>query len=134
MRKLLPDSTLLRQGGSYFVIGLVQLLVDWATFVAFSALGMAVEPANIFGRIGGALLGFWLNGRFTFAGADTAVGRRQLMRFLAMWTVTTIISTWGVAHVDRVIGLHWAWLAKPVIDLGLAAAQFVLSRHWVYKR
>jgi putative flippase GtrA len=134
MRKLLPDSTLLRQGGSYFVIGLVQLLVDWATFVAFSALGMAVEPANILGRIGGALLGFWLNGRFTFAGADTAVGRRQLIRFFTMWIVTTIISTWGVAHVDRVVGLHWAWLAKPVIDLGLAAAQFLLSRYWVYKR
>ncbi|UNK47946.1 GtrA family protein [Lysobacter sp. S4-A87] len=134
MRKLLQDSTLVRQGGSYFVIGVGQLLVDWAMFVAFSALGMAVEPANVCGRIAGALLGFWLNGRFTFAGAATAVGRRQFARFLMMWLVTTALSTWGVAHVEHAVGLKWAWLAKPVIDLGLSAVQFVLSRHWVYKR
>lgn len=134
MRNPFRDSTLLRQGGSYFVIGVVQLLVDWATFVALSALGLAVVPANLCGRVGGALLGFWLNGRYTFASAETAVGRRQFARFLVMWVLTTIVSTWGVAHVDRLVGLHWAWLAKPVIDLGLAALQFVLSRHWVYRR
>ncbi|HEY5804127.1 MAG TPA: GtrA family protein [Lysobacter sp.] len=134
MRKFLRESTLVRQGGSYFAIGLVQLLVDWAMFVALSALGLGVVPANVCGRIAGALLGFWLNGRFTFAGADTAVGRRQLARFLSMWVVTTFVSTWGVAHVEGTIGLQWAWLAKPVIDLGLAALQFVLSRHWVYRR
>ena len=125
---------LLRQGGSYLAIGLLQLFVDWLAFVVLSGAGMAVEPANVLGRITGAALGFWLNGRITFAGDDTAVGRRQLARFLAMWLVTTAISTWGVAHVDRMVGLTWAWLAKPVIDLGLSAVQFVLSRHWVYRR
>jgi putative flippase GtrA len=134
MRKFLRESTLVRQGGSYVVIGLVQLLLDWAMFVALSALGLAVVPANICGRVAGALLGFWLNGRFTFASADTAVGRRQFARFLAMWLATTFLSTWGVLHVEQAVGLQWAWLAKPVIDLGLAAVQFTLSRYWVYRR
>ncbi len=125
---------LLGQGGSYLAIGLLQLFIDWLAFVALSGAGMPVEPANVVGRVSGAALGFWLNGRITFAGADTAVGRRQLARFGLMWLVTTVISTWGVAHVDHVVGLKWAWLAKPVIDLGLSAIQFVLSRHWVYRR
>ncbi|HEY0503171.1 MAG TPA: GtrA family protein [Lysobacter sp.] len=133
MRKLF-GSTLLRQGGSYFVIGLIQLFVDWTAFVALSALGLAVEPANIVGRVSGALLGFWLNGRFTFASDETAMGRRQLARFVAMWLATTLVSTWAVGHIDEAIGLQWAWLAKPGIDLALSAAGFLVSRHWIYRR
>lgn len=58
---------LLRQGGSFLIIGALQLLVDWALFVALTALGVAAAPANLASRVGGALLGFWLNGRVTFA-------------------------------------------------------------------
>lgn len=134
MCKWLSSSNLVRQGGSYFVIGLLQLLVDWAMFVALSAAGMAVEPANIVGRVSGAMLGFWLNGRFTFAGDDTALGRRQLARFVALWLATTAVSTWAVGHIDDTVGLKWAWLAKPAIDLALSAAGFLASRHWVYRR
>ncbi len=134
MRRWRPTSKLARQGGSYFAIGLLQLLVDWAIFVALSALGMAVEPANVVGRISGAMLGFWLNGRFTFAGEDTALGHRQFLRFVAMWLMTTAVSTWAVGHIDDTVGLQWAWLAKPAIDLALSAAGFLLSRHWVYRR
>ncbi|HZX77472.1 GtrA family protein [Lysobacter sp.] len=134
MLKRISNSPVLRQGGSYIVIGLLQLLVDWAVFVTLSALGLAVEPANVIGRVSGAVLGFWLNGRFTFAGDDTTVGRRQFGRFLLMWLATTAVSTWSLAHIDDAIGLQWAWLAKPAIDLALSAAGFLLSRHWVYRR
>src|SRR5262245_42190887 len=124
MRKWIPESRLLRQGGGYFVVGLLQIGVDWAMFVALTALGLPVAPANVLGRIGGATLGFWLNGRYTFAGADTAVGRRQFVRFVLMWLATTAASTWGVSHVEHAVGLRWAWLAKPIIDLCLAGAGF----------
>jgi putative flippase GtrA len=134
MRRLLPDSTLARQGGSYFAVGLLQLLVDWAMFVGLSALGMTVEPANVIGRVTGAMFGFWLNGRFTFAGDDNALGRRQFARFALMWLATTAVSTWAVAHVDDTVGLQWAWLAKPAIDLALAVVGFLLSRYWIYRR
>ncbi|MFE0502597.1 GtrA family protein [Lysobacter soli] len=130
-----PDrSTLARQGGRYVVVGGVQLLVDWAVFVALSASGLLVEPANIVGRISGAAIGFWANGRFTFASDETAVGGRQFARFALMWLATTAISTWAVGHIDDAVGLRWTWLAKPAIDMTVAAIGFVLSRHWVYRR
>lgn len=134
MRKWLNGSPLIRQSGSYLVVGVTQLLVDWGVFVMLSAAGLAVEPANVAGRISGAALGFWLNGRFTFAGEDTAIGRRQLARFLAMWLVTTALSTWAVGHIDDTVGLQWTWLAKPAIELALSVAGFLLSRHWIYRR
>lgn len=123
-----------RQGKHYLLIGGIQWLVDWGVMVGLSHLGMAVEPANIVGRISGALLGYWLNGKLTFAGDDTAVGRTQLQRFVMMWLCTTAISTWSMGTIDDYLGLTWAWLAKPGVELVLGVVGFLLSRHWVYKR
>ena len=126
--------SLSRQGRHYLAIGLLQWLVDWGVMVGLSHLGMPVEPANVAGRISGAALGFWLNGRITFAGDQTAIGRRQFARFLTMWVLTTVLSTWSIGAVNRAVGLKWAWLAKPGVELVLGAAGFLLSRHWVYRR
>lgn len=125
--------SLTRQTRHYLIIGGIQWLVDWGVMVAFSHLGMLVEPANIIGRISGALLGYWLNGKLTFAGDDTALGRTQLQRFVMMWLCTTAISTWSLGAIDEHIGLKWAWLAKPGVELVLGVIGFLLSRHWVYK-
>ncbi|TXH72459.1 MAG: GtrA family protein [Lysobacteraceae bacterium] len=122
-----------RQGRHYLLIGGVQWLLDWAVMVGLSHLGLIVELANIAGRISGAMLGFWLNGKVTFAGADTALGRVQLQRFVLMWLCTTTTSTLAMGQIDDVFGLRWAWLAKPAVELMLGLIGFLLSRHWVYK-
>ncbi|QOW21737.1 GtrA family protein [Novilysobacter avium] len=123
-----------RQGQHYLVIGLGQWLLDWAVMVALSHYGLSVELANIAGRISGALIGFWLNGRITFAGDDTVIGSRQLLRFVLMWALTTAISTWAMGAINHLGGLKWAWLAKPAVEIALGGVGFVLSRHWVYRR
>ena len=74
-----------------------------------------------------------LRPQITFDGADTAVVRRQMARFIAMWVGTTLVSTGAMGHIDDVFGLKWAWLAKPAVELGLGVIGFFLSRHWVYK-
>lgn len=122
-----------RQGRDYLVVGGVQWLLDWGVMVALSHLGLAIEPANIAGRVSGALLGFWLNGRITFAGEHPRLGGTQLRRFLTMWVCTTAVSTWAMGRVDMMFGLHGAWLAKPAIEVALAVVGFVLSRHWIYR-
>ncbi len=126
--------TLLRQGGSFLVVGAVQLLVDWALFVALTALGVPAAPANLAGRVGGALLGFWLNGRVTFAQAGSArLGWRRFARFLLVWIPLTVISTLAVAWVAGTLGLAHAWLAKPLVEGALAVVAFFLWRHVVYR-
>jgi putative flippase GtrA len=125
--------SLRRQGRHYLLIGIVQWLLDWGAMVLLSHLGLAVEIANVCGRISGAMLGFWLNGKFTFAGDDTRIGGTQLQRFVLMWLCTTAASTWAMSQIDDVFGLQWAWLAKPAVEMVLGVFGFVLSRHWVYK-
>jgi len=123
----------LRQGRYYLLIGILQWLLDWAVMVALSHGGLPVEPANVAGRVSGALLGFWLNGRITFTGDQHRVGRRQFARFLAMWLATTALSTWSLGAIDDGFGLRWAWVVKPVLEGVLGVIGFLLSRHWIYK-
>ena len=126
--------SLAREGRHYLVIGGLQWVLDCTVLVALTHAGMNVELSNVIGRICGALLGFWANGRFTFGGDDHALGRRQAMRFMAMWVALTIVSTAAVAWVDNVSSLRSAWLFKPGIELVLGAFGFVISKHWVYRR
>lgn len=130
----MTKSGLLRQGLGYGAVGLLQLLVDWLCFVGLTALGLAVVPANLAGRIVGALLGFWLNGVVTFRdSAGSRLGWHRLRRFALSWAVMSLLSTAGVYLVDDIVGLRWAWLAKPVLDAGLAGLGFLASRYWIYR-
>lgn len=126
--------SLARQGRYYLAIGLLQYVVDWGVMVTLSHVGLPVEIANVAGRVSGATIGFWLNGRFTFAGDDTALGTRQLRRFVLLWLCMTAISTWTIGTIENHAGLQWAWLAKPVVEVALACVSFLASRHWVYRR
>jgi putative flippase GtrA len=126
--------TLRRHLGGYTAIGLAQWLVEYGLMLALSEWVMPVEPANVIGRVAGAMLGFWLNGKWTFAGEDTHVGRHAALRFVTMWLALTVANTWIVAHLDDVLGLHWAQLLKPGADLLTGGVGFLLSRHWVYKK
>ena len=126
--------SLIRQGGSYVLVGLLQLLLDWAVFVAATALGLPAAPGNLLARVSGAVLGFWLNGRVTFArDGEARLGARRFLRFAGVWLALTAISTWLVAAVAARFGLHNAWLAKPLVEAGLALPAFFLWRQLVYR-
>ena len=126
--------SLTRQGRDYLAIGLLQWLIDWGVVVGLTHLGLPVAPSNVIGRISGALIGFWLNGKLTFANDRNTVGATQFQRFMLMWVSTTLFSTWALTQIDDVLGLRWVWVAKPAIELALGAVGFVLSRYWIYKR
>ena len=129
-----PRQLLFRQGGSFIAVGLAQLLLDWLVFVGLTALGVPAAPGNLAGRISGALLGFWLNGRYTFASAGhQRLGWKRFGRFLAIWVPATALSTWLVTMVAAALGLQLAWLAKPLVEGALAVLSFFLLRHVVYR-
>lgn len=126
--------SLLRQGSQYIAIGLLQLLLDWAVFVAATALGLPAAPGNLVGRVSGAMLGFWLNGRYTFSRhGQQRHGWKRFARFLVLWLAMTVISTVLVSYTAHQLGLQMAWLAKPLVEGGLAAVTFFLLRHLVYR-
>ena len=129
-----PRHTLARQGGSYLIVGLLQLLLDWLVFVGLTAFGVPAAPGNLAGRVSGALLGFWLNGRVTFArSGEVRLGWWRFAKFLLVWIPLTVVSTLAVTWVAGSLGLAHAWLAKPLVEGALAVVAFFLWRHVVYR-
>lgn len=124
----------LRQLLAFGVVGALQVLLDWGCFVALTFAGAAVVPANVAGRVAGASLGFWLNGRVTFAGAGAPrLAGRPLVRFLVFWSATTVVSTLAVHAIDAEKGLGLAWLLKPAVEALLAVAGFLAGKYWIYR-
>lgn len=125
---------LLRQGSTFLLVGALQLLLDWGLFVGMTALGVGPAPANVAGRTAGAVLGFWLNGRLTFATDGVPrLGWRRFTRFVVLWTLITVVSTVLVTMIERGLGLQQAWVAKPLVEATLAVVSFFLWRHVVYR-
>ncbi|PZP60771.1 MAG: hypothetical protein DI597_11035 [Pseudoxanthomonas spadix] len=126
---------LFKQGSIFVVVGGVQLLLDWSVFVALSAFGLPAVPANLAGRVAGAMLGFWLNGRYTFASREggARLGWSRFARFLAVWIPATVLSTWLIVLVEQRLGLQLAWLAKPLVEGVLAVLTFAASRYVIYR-
>jgi putative flippase GtrA len=123
-----------RQMLMYLLAGLAQLALDWALFVVLSHAGVALALANFAGRVCGAALGFWLNGRYTFSdGGRARLERRHLLRFVPAWLALTALSTLLLMLVERQFNLQAAWLAKPAVEALVAAIGFVVWRQWVFR-
>lgn len=131
--KLRPS--LAAEGVPYAIVGGIQMLLDWGCFVLLTWLGMAVVPANLTGRLAGAIVGFGLNGRYTFAqkGQPLPLGRRHMARFVIGWVVMAVLSTIAVALLAHLKWLWVAWLGKPFVDGGLAVLGFLLSKYWIFR-
>lgn len=123
------------QMGKFGLVGGVQLIMDWALFVALTWLGVGIVPSNLVSRAGAATLGFWLNGKYTFAEAGDGgrLGRGQMIRFLVIWIVMSALSSAVVWWVGHKAGLGWAWLIKPAADAAFALLSFFISKHWIYR-
>ncbi len=126
--------TLKRHLGRYTVSGLLQWIVEYAVVLALSQWLLPIAPANVVGRVSGALFGFWLNGRWTFTGAAYQSGPRAARRFALAWGLQTAINTLWVAAIAHAFDLRTALLLKPPADAVTAGLGFLLSRHWVYRR
>lgn len=125
---------LARQGLTYGVAGSLALLLDWGCFVGLSWLGLDTVPANLLARSSGAGIAYLLNGMVTFRDTQgSRLGWRRLGRFVAAWTMLTAASTLAMSNINAYAGLQLTWLAKPVVEVCLAAISFLLYRHWIYK-
>lgn len=123
-----------RQLVLFVMVGLVLVVVDWAVFSLLFFLGMPLTPANVLGRAGGACLGFYLNGRITFAEAGIArLGKHRLLRFVIAWVAWTTLGTLLMHHARTLFGDHAPYLAKPMIEAFLACLGFLSSRFFIYR-
>jgi putative flippase GtrA len=129
MSPALPRQLLL-----FLLIGGLQVLVDWAVFVALTYAGLPLVAGNLVGRVSGACLGFWLNGRYTFAdNGRPRLDGVHLRRFVVAWLLITALSTLLLSGVEQRFDLRAAWLAKPAVEALMAILGFAVWRQWVFR-
>lgn len=125
---------LARQLVVFGLVGAAQVLLDWMVFVALTHAGIFLALGNFLGRLCGACLGFWLNGRYTFAHeGKPRLDREHLARFVVAWLLLTAASTLLLEAVAHRFDLHAAWLAKPAVEALMAGVGFVIWRQWVFR-
>lgn len=138
LQRKLGDSAfreLARQLVLYGIVGGAQLLLDYLVFVGLTAAGIGIVPSNLIARVTGAILGYLLNRRITFA-RGVPGGRREsamMLRFVVVWSLLTLLGTLGLGWLGSMASLQWVWVAKPVTDAFLAVLGFLMSRYWIYK-
>lgn len=124
---------LIRQASVFTVIGVVLMVIDTGVFSLLHWLGLALLPANMASRVAAALVSFYLNGRFSFAGHGEARPHAiRFGRYLAWWLLMTAISTGVLWACHRAFGEQSVYAAKPVVEFVLAVIAFFVSRHWIY--
>lgn len=95
---------------------------------------MDTLPGNLLGRMTGGGVAYLLNGVFTFRDQHgSRLGWHRLGWFGSVWILLTAASTLALQAIEHSAGLQWAWLAKPMVEVGLAAISFLAYRHWIYK-
>jgi putative flippase GtrA len=124
----------LHEGARFIAVGIAQVILDSFVFIALTSLGLSPAPANLGGRISGAAMGFWLNGKITFARHRQPRLGARFMRYAVLWLVMTAISTTALTVIARDAGLIHAWWSKPLVEAILGIVSFLVSRHWVYWR
>jgi putative flippase GtrA len=123
-----------KEGASFGIAGLIQLGIDWLVFVTLTKFGVIAAAANMLGRVSGASVGFWLNGKWTFRDADRArLEHRHLGRYVVWWLTTALVSTAAVTAIAHFASVETSWAAKPFIDAFLAACSFFVSKYWIYR-
>ncbi len=121
------SAALPRQMATFIAVGLIVYAVDIAIFASWRLVAAdALVGANVAAKAGGALTGFTLHRRFTFA-AGGGNAARQGLAYLALLACNIAVATMLLwLAVDR-LGLP-VLPAKMLIDIGVIGLSFVGSR------
>ena len=58
---------------------------------------------------------------------------QHALRFVVVWALLTILSTVLISIVAAHLGLHTAWLTKPLVEARVACIAFFLWKYVLYR-
>lgn len=118
----------------FTIVGGVQYVADLSAFWGLTAVLGSAVVANVCSRLLGAMIGYYLNGVFTFG----VLGRRRgpfSPRFAIAWLVMTGVSTGLIKLATHVLGTaapHTLIWVKGAIELVLFVVGFAVCKWWVF--
>ncbi len=116
--------------GRYAATSALATAIDFAVASGLHGLGTSAGFATFFGCVAGGAVAFGLSRRWTFQ-ASAARALPQAMRFLFVWTTSTLFNAAGVPALLPWVGtFSIAWLfVRAAVYLGW---NYPLSRWFVF--
>lgn len=111
----------------------MQFAVDSLIYTALSTVGVSIVLANILSRGSAALLGYYINGKYTF---NKKASSKTFIRFCIYWVFMTVLSTsllWGVKEIySGVENTIFTFVSKVLVELLLFFISFILAKKMVF--
>lgn len=104
-----------RRFGSFVLVGGLAALVNWASRIGFSAMGLGYTLAIVCAYIVGMITAYVLNRRFVFE-ASGRTAQSEIWRFVAVNAVA-LVQVWGVSvALERWLlpAMGWSWYPDEV--------------------
>ncbi len=128
----------MRQVVAYGAIGGLQFLLDNLMYMSILAVLGWPLVGNVGSRATAAVIGFWLNSRFTFSAGVPQSWRVRAYKYAGVWLLMTLLSSGLIAGIGWTLGASQRLEMYVVIKFGvevlLFIMTFVLMKGWVFKQ
>jgi putative flippase GtrA len=122
----------------FLAVGGVQVVVDASLFAVIFIIAGEPLVGNVISRATAAAVGFALNRRYTFDAWRPGEAGRQVLRYILLWLVLTVLSTSLVGAANAVLGevphgREWLVVVKILIEAVLALLSYLAMRYGVFR-
>lgn len=119
--------------GLFFLFGILQFAVDSLVYTILSTVGLNIVLANFLSRGSAALLGYFINGKYTF---NKKPSSGTFIKFCIYWAFMTALSScllWIVKEIySGVENVSFTFVSKVLVELILFFISFILAKKMVF--
>jgi len=123
----------MKKVGLFFLFGILQFAVDSLIYTTLSAVGVGIILANVLSRGSAALLGYFINGKYTF---NKKASSGTFFKFCIYWLFMTILSSsllWVAKEIySGVENVTFTFVSKVLVELLLFFISFILAKKMVF--
>ncbi|HAS1951933.1 TPA: hypothetical protein I4E15_18550 [Enterobacter asburiae] len=124
---------MMKKVGLFFLFGVLQFAVDSIIYTILSTVGVHIILANVFSRGSAALLGYFVNGKYTF---NKNPSSETFIKFCIYWIFMTALSSfflWSSKEIYSVEGnVSVTFISKVLVELLLFFISFFLAKKMVF--
>lgn len=118
--------------GLFFLFGVLQFGIDFILYTTLSMIGVNILYANIVSRGSAAIVGYLINGKYTF---NKDLSTNTFVKFCIYWVFMTALSSsllWLVSFGLNNSTITYVAVSKMVVELLLFMISFIIAKKMVY--
>lgn len=123
----------MKKVGLFFLFGILQFAVDSVIYTVLSTVGINIILANLLSRGSAALLGYFVNGKYTF---NKKPSSGTFIKFCIYWLFMTALSSFFLWVSKEIYSgeenVSVTFISKVLVELLLFFISFILAKKMVF--